>query len=78
MSKWRDHLYSVELTGDDLVMLINDLQQLFKILDTSPPSVKDDKLKNIKRIHDILDDAYDKQVGHRSDIFPPKRWSNHE
>ena len=64
MSKWRDRLYSVELTGDDLVSLILDLQQLFKILDTSPPSVKDDKLKNIKRIHDILDDAYDKQVGH--------------
>lgn len=67
-----EQLFFIEFTGDELVMLILDLQQLFKIVDTSSPfisgvsdSSRSDKLKNIKHLHDLLDDAYDNQVRHQ-------------
>ncbi len=71
-----EQVFGIELTGDELVMLILDMQQLFKIVDTSSPFIsgvsddsKSDKLKNIKHLHDLLDDAYDNQIAKKDETL---------
>ncbi|KKM14355.1 hypothetical protein LCGC14_1706930 [marine sediment metagenome] len=64
-----EQCFFIELTGDELVTLILDTKQLFRLVDTLPDhisnvsdSIRTDKLKSIKHLHDLLDDAYDNQV----------------
>lgn len=64
-----EQLFHIELTCDELVMLILDMKQLHKIVYNSPFHISDvpdsgkvEKLRNIKHLHDLLDGAYDNQI----------------